>query len=184
MHAQAALRDTGRRAHRGGDPRRGAKPNGVPLPPLRALAPVFRALSALRVVGDDRKNWQARPELHRHCSAFEARPTSFCRRAFESGPSTRTRTSISSFAGLCPGSWTMERKRRPVGPSIMRNESWCGRRESHPHELALIGISGRSVYCSATSAKSSAAARGLAPAATDSKSAVRLAGRHRKEWSG
>ena len=37
--------------------------------------------------------------------------------------------------------------------STTRRKNWCRRRDSHSHELALTGISGRRVYYSATSAK-------------------------------
>ena len=54
--------------------------------------------------------WRVRPELHRHCSAFEARLTVCCRRTRKNGPFTRTCTSISGFASPRPVCWTMKRK--------------------------------------------------------------------------
>lgn len=42
-------------------------------------------------------------------------------------------------------------------------KNWCGRRESHPHELAPTGISGRRVCCSATSAESGSGTETCAP---------------------
>ncbi len=42
-------------------------------------------------------------------------------------------------------------------------KNWCGRRESHPHELAPTGISGRRVCCSATSAENGSGTETCAP---------------------
>ena len=42
-------------------------------------------------------------------------------------------------------------------------KNWCGRRESHPHELAPTGISGRRVCCSATSAENESGTETCAP---------------------
>lgn len=41
--------------------------------------------------------------------------------------------------------------------------TWCGRRESHPHGLSPVGFSDRRVYCSTTSAKNGASTGTCAP---------------------
>jgi hypothetical protein len=56
------------------------------------------------------QEWWVRSDSHRHCSAFEARLTIYCRRTRKNGPFTRTCTSISSFARSRPSFWTMKGK--------------------------------------------------------------------------